>query len=79
MDLDPAGYPVLGLPYLVLMKLWSTHTQDLADVSRMLGLANDEQLDEVRTAVSRYSPQDREDLESLIFLGRTETGGQPDE
>lgn len=77
--LDPAGYPVLGLPYLVLMKLWSMRTQDLADVSRMLGLATDQLLDEVREVVSRYSPQDREDLESLIFLGKMELGGRPSE
>jgi len=69
---DPAGYPVLGLPYLVLLKLAASRAQDVADVSRMLGWANDEQLDEVRAVVARYSPQDAEDLESLIFIGRQE-------
>jgi hypothetical protein len=69
---DPAGYPVLGLPYLVLLKLTSSRSQDVADVSRMLGWASDETLNEVRAVVARYSPQDSEDLESLIFIGQQE-------
>ena len=69
---DPAGYPVLGLPYLVLLKLAASRAQDVADVSRMLGWASDERLDEVRAVVARYSPQDAEDLESLTFIGRQE-------
>ena len=36
---DPAGYPVLDLPYLVLMKMETSRAQDLADLSKMLGLA----------------------------------------
>lgn len=69
---DPAGFPVLGLPYLVLMKLSAMRAQDWADVSRMLGLASDEQLDKVREIVARYSPEDSDDLESLIFIGKKE-------
>ena len=69
---DPAGYPVLGLPYLVLMKLAAMRAQDWADVSRMLGLASDEQLDRVREIVAQYSSEDRGDLESLIFIGKKE-------
>ena len=69
---DPAGLPVLRLPFLVLMKLTATRTQDWADLSRMLGLAADEDLDEVRTVVSHHRPEDREDLEALIHLGRLE-------
>lgn len=71
---DPAGYPVLGLPYLVLMKLASSRLQDVADVSRMLGWADDAALYEVRRVVVRYSPADKDDLESLIFLGQQERG-----
>ena len=70
---DPAGYPVLTLPYLALMKLASARTQDTADLSRMLGLATEEQLNDIRAIVARYSPQDNEDLESLIYLGKQET------
>jgi hypothetical protein len=69
---DEAGYPVLGLPYLVLMKLTSMRSQDWADVSRMLGLAADAELNQVRDVVHRYSPHDAEDLEALIILGQRE-------
>ncbi len=69
---DPAGYPVLDLPYLALMKLVAMRTQDWADVSRMLGLASDAELDRVREVIARYSPEDSDDLESLIFLGKKE-------
>ena len=69
---DAAGYPVIGLRYLVLLKLQSARTQDWADVSRMLGQASDDQLDEVREFISDASPEDAEDLESLIYLGKQE-------
>ena len=69
---DQAGYPVIALPYLVLMKLTAQRVQDWADVSRMVGWAADADLDAVRAVVARYSPEDLEDLVSLIFLGRQE-------
>lgn len=69
---DPAGYPVLGLPYLVLMKMETSRAQDLADLSKMLGLANEEVLDQIREIVARYMPEAAHDLESLICLGRLE-------
>jgi hypothetical protein len=69
---DPAGYPVVALPYLILMKLTAQRAQDWADVSRMLGWAADEDLDAVRATVKRYTPEDLEDLETLIFLGQKE-------
>ncbi len=72
---DPAGYPVLGLPYLVLMKMETSRPQDLGDLSRMLGLADEDDLNQVRVAVIRYMPEAAEDLESLIYLGRLEMGG----
>jgi hypothetical protein len=75
---DPAGYPVLGMPYLVLMKLTAQRAQDWADASRILGWASDANLDEVRKVVAKYSPEDGEDLESLIFLGRKEQEFPPD-
>lgn len=71
---DAAGYPVLDLPYLVLMKMASSRAQDIADIARMLGLASDEELARVREAVARYAPEEAEDLESLIHLGRLEMG-----
>jgi hypothetical protein len=69
---DPAGYPVLDLPYLVIMKLAASRVQDTADLSRMLGLASDTDLIRVRQVVARYAPDDLGDLESLIYLGRFE-------
>lgn len=69
---DPAGFPVLDLGYLVLMKMSAMWTQDWADISRMLGFASDEALDRVRAIVARYSPEDNADLESLIFIGQKE-------
>ena len=69
---DPAGFPVLDLPYLVLMKLAASRVQDTADLSRMLGLASDEELVTVRAVVARYAPTEMDDLESLIYLGRFE-------
>lgn len=69
---DPAGFPVLDLGYLVLMKMSAMRTQDWADISRMLGFASDEALDRVRAIVARYSPEDNADLESLIFIGQKE-------
>lgn len=69
---DQAGYPVIDLPYLVLMKLNAMRAQDWADITRMLGWANEDELDAVRAAVATYSPEDSEDLESLIFIGQKE-------
>jgi hypothetical protein len=72
--LDPAGYPVIDLPYLVLMKLEASRSLDIGDLGRLLGLAADAELDRVRQAVKHYAPQDSEDLESLIYLGKLELG-----
>ena len=74
---DPAEYPVIGLPYLILLKMASQRAQDWADVSRMLGLASDADLDEVRAVIARYAPEDSEDLESLIFIGKKEQEPPP--
>jgi hypothetical protein len=71
---DPAGYPVLDLPYLVLMKMAVSRAQDVADLSRMLGLASEEDLKRVRTVAARYAPDEVEDLEALIYLGQVEMG-----
>ena len=76
--LDPAGYPVVKLPYLTLMKMEAQRAQDWADVSRMLGWADDADLDEVRKAVAKYAPEDSDDLESLIFIGKREQELPPD-
>jgi len=74
---DPAGYPVIKLPYITLMKMAAQRAQDWADVSRMLGWASDADLDEVRAVVKQYAPEDLDDLESLIFIGKREQQSPP--
>lgn len=70
----PTGLPVIGLPYLVLMKLQAGRVQDLADITRMLGVADEPALAAVRSVVQRYAPDAGEDVESMIVLGRMELG-----
>jgi hypothetical protein len=70
--IDTAGMPVLDLPYLIIMKLMANRGVDIGDMTRMLGLALDEDLDRVREAVRDYAPEDLDDLEALILLGRME-------
>jgi hypothetical protein len=55
------------------MKLHSGRVQDLADISRMLGVADEDSLRKVRMIIVEYLPDDTEDLESLILLGKLET------
>lgn len=71
---DEQGLPILPLPFLVLMKLRAGRPQDLADVARMLGQANDQSLERLRNLFAHYAPADCEDLESLISLGKLELG-----
>ncbi len=66
------GLPVIDLPYLVLMKLIAGRSQDIADISRMLGLAEDLQLQRVKKVINQYLPNAIEDLESLAVLGKLE-------
>jgi len=72
---DAQGLPILPLRYLVLMKFHSGRVQDIADVTRMLGQADDATLDATRALFKQYAPADLQDLESLITLGKLETGG----
>jgi hypothetical protein len=76
---DRAGYPVLDLPYLVLMKLESSRSIDVGDLSRMLGLAAEIELEQVRTTVVRYMPGEVDDVEALIYLGQMEMKPPPAE
>jgi hypothetical protein len=45
----------------------------------MLGWASEEALATVREIIARYSPEDSDDLESLIYLGKMETESPTDE
>jgi hypothetical protein len=69
---DDQGLPILPLPYLVLTKLAASRAQDVADIARMLGAADESALAAVRGVVRRYAPEDAEDLEALIELGKRE-------
>jgi hypothetical protein len=71
----PDGLPVISLPYLILMKLRASRTQDLADISRMLGGASEETLQEIRQVIGKWFREALEDLESLIVLGKLERVG----
>jgi len=68
----PTGLPTIALPYLVLMKLQASRVQDLADITRMLGAANEPALQQVRSVITTYMPDALEDVESMIVLGRLE-------
>ena len=67
---DPQGLPVVQLAYLVLMKLQASRTQDLADVSRMLGEAEEGAIEKTRGVLRRFLPEAVDDFESLVQLGR---------
>ena len=69
---DPQGLPVLRLPYLILMKFRASRTQDLADISRMLGEADEAEIGKVRSVIVRFLSDALDDLESLIQLGKLE-------
>jgi hypothetical protein len=68
----PDGLPVIDLPYLVLMKLIAGRSQDIADISRMLGVSEDLQLQRVKKVINQYLPNAMEDLENLAVLGKLE-------
>jgi hypothetical protein len=66
------GRPTLTLEHLVVAKLISGRAVDVADLSRMLGVASAEALAGVRGVVTRHLPDARDDLEQLIALGKLE-------
>jgi hypothetical protein len=71
---DPGtGLPTLPMVHVVLMKMAVSRTTDIADLTRVLGGRSEEELREVREAVGRFGgPDDLEDLEQLIALGKLE-------
>jgi hypothetical protein len=71
-----SGLPTLPLPYVVVMKLISARPQDSADISRMLGSAEEKVVIEVKSVVKRTRPADVEDLEQIIVAGQLEAGPQ---
>ncbi|HNB51611.1 MAG TPA: nucleotidyl transferase AbiEii/AbiGii toxin family protein [Anaerolineales bacterium] len=75
---DTVGYPTIGLPYLIMLKLVANRGRDLSDLYILLGWAEDVQLNQIRKVVSRYMPEEKDDLESLIFIGQHEQKDSPD-
>lgn len=75
---DDQGLPILPFAYLILMKFNASRTIDLGDITRMLGLASEADLERVRKLFLQYAPDDLQDLESLIYLGKLETRGLND-
>jgi len=69
---SPEGQPVIGLPWLVLMKLKAARLRDTDDVARMVALASEDELAAIRAIIARWQPEDLADLESLVILGRLE-------
>lgn len=70
----PDNLPIIGLPYLIVMKLQASRGIDMGDLTRMLGGADRPALELVRKTVKTYLPDAVEDLESLIVLGKLEMG-----
>ena len=54
------------------MKFNASRTIDLGDIARMLGLADESALAQVRDVFRQFAPDGLEDLESLIALGKLE-------
>lgn len=75
---DPAGHPVLGRPYLMLMKLQAGRTQDLADVQRLLAHTPQVERAATRQLVLRFSADLVEDYDSLCTLADLEFGSPPE-
>ena len=73
-SVDPAGYPVLGRPYLILLKLQAGRTQDLADVQRLLAYLPSSERSSIRQLVVRFAPELAEDFDSLCTLADLEFG-----
>jgi len=71
-NLDPQGLPILPLSYQVLMKFQASRVQDLADITRMLGQATEDQLESTRQLFKKWLHKELDDLESLISLGQLE-------
>lgn len=71
---DPAGYPVLSRPFLMLLKLQAGPTQDLADIQRLLARTPTSEQVVIRQLVADENPELVEDFDSLCTLADLEFG-----
>lgn len=71
---DQTGLRVIPLPYLVLMKFDSARGIDQADLTRMLGRLDDDQIERVIKIVELYSgdPSVADEVRQYAQLGRWE-------
>jgi len=74
-----AGWPVIGVPFLVLMKLDAGRERDLRDIALIVGSFADEQFTVIRNTVLQFLPDAVDDLISLRELGALELGSQSDQ
>jgi hypothetical protein len=68
----PDGFPYALLPHLVLMKIEASRPQDIADISRMLGAAAEDEFRKVVTFLERIRPEFIEDVHALREIGLLE-------
>jgi len=66
------GSPVISLPYLILLKLEAGRGRDIGDLTQLLALANDADLEQIRQTIAQHLPDAVEDLESLRAIGQLE-------
>ncbi len=71
-EAGPDGLPVIALPYLVLLKMRASRGIDIGDLTRMLGAADEADLEKTRRVIRTHLSDGEEDLEGLIQLGRLE-------
>lgn len=69
---NDTGLPIISLPYLVLSKIIASRYLDLGDISRMLGGANEEELQQTKEIIGLYLNGAVEDVEDLAWLGKLE-------
>lgn len=74
---DETGLRIAPRATLVALKLDASRGIDQGDLTRLLGSANEDELRVVRALVAKLLPDDTEDLESYVTLGRLEFGGEP--
>ena len=74
----PDGLPVIALPYLILLKVRASRGIDIGDLTRMLGAADEADLEKTRWVIRAHLSDGEEDLESLIQLGQLEYAGTRD-
>jgi hypothetical protein len=74
------GAPFATLPHLILLKMIAGRTVDGGDIARMLGHQDALTLEAVRLVARRVlGPEELQDLDQLIELGRLEYGARPGE